>query len=193
MAERGISVDHSPCIVGRPSCCRCWGKRFATTNAPSARAGAWMKPTPKSRLWKYLQDPADEVPEQYHRAGPSRDQAAYPLNARVQEFPVCTHPAQWHRGGSHDRRGADERQWRPAIFCRAVLFVDTISIPIHIRFCLTCHCYRDKAPPTRRIPGNASRRVRRRWSPAPAPCPRLRQDGGLAIPAAARDRTATCS
>lgn len=105
------------------------------------------------------QEPADEVLEQYNRTGPPRDQAAYPPHAQVQEFLVCTHPAWWNRGGSHDRQGADERQRRPTNFRRTVLFVGCISSPMHVRISSTCRPYRDKTL-RRSVPRGSNRPMR---------------------------------
>src|SRR5579864_2273468 len=58
----------------------------------------------KIRQTNYL----NNIIEQDHRAIKRRTRPMLGFK----KFPVCTHPAWWHRGGSHDRQGADERQRR---------------------------------------------------------------------------------
>jgi putative transposase len=44
MAERGLAVDHSTVHRWAVSRCRCWRKRFAAADAPSARIGLSTRP-----------------------------------------------------------------------------------------------------------------------------------------------------
>jgi len=68
-----------------------------------------------------------------HRAGSSRHQTRHQADDGLQAFPVCAHHSVRHRGDAYDSQRADAARWRHQNRCRAILFSDYVSNPIHIK------------------------------------------------------------